>query len=492
MKLSVKNFDWLAGRPVVILNNKTAKKLNVFQGDRVCLQNSKKYYSIVDIFPKLVKEKEIGLSTEITNLLEIKQGSLIDVSSAPMSPASVLIKKKIKGKKLTEQELSTIIKEIVTNNLTEAEIAYFVAAQKMRKMTTKESINLTKAMVKQGEKLKFNSKYIADKHCIGGIAGNRTTPIVTSICAAAGLTMPKSSSRAITSAAGTADVIETIANVELSLPELKKVVEKTNACLVWGGSLGLSPSDDKIIQVERLLNLDVESQLLASIMSKKISAGSNYILIDIPYGKSAKIHSISKAKRLGRKFKKIAKAFNVKLKVSYTDGSQPIGNGIGPTLEMLDVLKVLKNDPTAPKNLKEKSLLLASNLLKLCGEKNPQKKAKELLETKIAYEKFKEIINTQNKSNDFDKRIKELKPAKYKKTIKNWETKKITKIDNKKINTLCRILGSPETIGAGVYIHKHKGKISAKQELITFYSESKQKIQEAYDYYKKEKPITLK
>ncbi|MDD2444724.1 MAG: thymidine phosphorylase [Candidatus Nanoarchaeia archaeon] len=492
MKLKVKNFDWLAGRPVVILNNKTAKKINVFQGDRVCIQNSKKFYSIVDIFPKLVNEKEIGLSTELTKLLDIKQGSLVDISPAPMSSASVLIKKKINGKTLTEKEYSTIIEEIVTNNLTEAEIAYFIAAQKMQKMTTNESISLTKAMVKQGEKLKFDSKYVADKHCIGGIAGNRTTPIVTSICAAAGLIMPKSSSRAITSAAGTADVIETLSNVEISLSELKQIVNKHNACLVWGGSLGLSPSDDKIIQVERLLNLDVESQLLASIMSKKISAGSKYILIDIPYGPGGKIHSITQAKSLGNKFKQIASAFNVKIKIAYTNGNQPIGNGIGPVLEMLDVLKVLKNEPTAPKDLKEKSLHLASDLLTLCGEKNSYKKAKEILTSGKAYEKFKNIINAQNKSNDFDKRVEELKLAPYKKTIKSWENKKIIKIDNKKINTLCRILGSPETIGSGVYLHKHLGKISAKQDLITLYSASKQKIKEAEDYYKKEKPITLK
>jgi thymidine phosphorylase len=105
-------------------------------------------------------------------------------------------------------------------------------------MSIKEIIYMIRSMVQTGSKLKFSGKKVADKHCIGGIAGNRTTPIVVAICACAGLTIPKTSSRAITSASGTADVIETISNVELSLDKIKDVVKKTGACLAWGGSLG--------------------------------------------------------------------------------------------------------------------------------------------------------------------------------------------------------------------------------------------------------------
>ena len=490
MKLKIKNFNWHAGKPVVFLNDKTAKKMNVFVDDRVAITSKSKVYAIVDIFPKLVEENEIGISHELAKILKLRTGTKVDVSASGMSDASFLIKKKIEGKTLSQEELELVISEIVHNNLTEAEIAFFTAAEKLNKMKFEETISLTKAMIKTGARLKFKGKYIADKHCIGGIAGNRTTPILVSICAAVGLTLPKTSSRAITSAAGTADVIETISNVELPLKKIMKVVNSKKACLAWGGSLGLAPSDDKIIQVERLLGLDVEPQLLASVMAKKISAGARHILIDIPYGRGAKISNIISAKKLGRKFLRIAKHFNLKMKVTYTDGSQPIGNGFGPVLEMLDIIKVFEND--GPKDLREKSIYLAAELIKLCGIKNSKNKAREALESGKAYEKFKEIINAQNGKKNFDKKIKNLKLAKLKKTIYAKKTGKIKRISNKGINSMCRILGTPETVGAGVYLHKHLEKIKKGEPLLTLYTESKIKMKDALNFMKDFKPIEIK
>lgn len=494
MKLKVKNFKWLAGRPVVILHEKTAKKMNVFQNDRVALTNSHNFYAVVDIFAKLVKENEIGLSTELTKIFKSKNGSSLDVNAAEISPASKLIKKKIDGGKLNEKELETIIDQIVKNNLTEAEIAYFISSQKMAKMTIEETVNLTKAMIKTGTKLKFaNNKKVVDKHCIGGVAGNRTTPIVVSICAAAGLISPKTSSRAITSASGTADVIETVSNVELNLKDLNRVIKKTGACLAWGGSLKLAPSDDKIIRVERLIGIDVESQLLASIMSKKISAGSKYILVDIPYGQGAKIDTKLEAKKLGKKFKQLSKHFDVKLEVVYTNGFQPVGHGIGPVLEMIDVLNILENKPDASEYLRKKSLFLASKLMNLAGIKNSKKKAQEILKSGKAYKKFREIIDAQNgNSKTFDSKVKSLKVAKFQRTIIAQKTGRIKTINNKKINHICRILGTPETISAGIYLEKHTGKVKKGEKLMTMYSENKAKLDRAYKYYKKEKVMEIK
>jgi len=492
VKLKVKNFNWLAGRPVVVLNDKSAKKMNVFVDDRVAISNSKKVYAVVDIFPKLVRTNQIGLSQELSKILKIKNGTTVEVSSSEISDASFLIKKKMNGETLNRKELNYLISEIVHNNLTEAEIAFFTAAQKLNGMKFEETINLTKAMVKTGAKLKFKGKYVADKHSIGGVAGNRTTPIVVAICAAVGLTLPKTSSRAITSASGTADVIETISNVELTLKKIKKVVQKTGACLAWGGSLGLAPSDDKIIQVERLLNLDIEPQLLASIMSKKIAAGAKYILIDIPYGKGSKIKNIKKAKNLGRKFERMGKEFKLKLKVVYTDGKQPIGNGVGPVLEMQDVLLVLQNLKETPQDLREKSLFLSTELIKLCGIKNARKKAEEALSSGKAYEKLKEIINAQNEKNNFDLKVERLVLAKCKKVIKAKRDGRITTVSNRGINSLCRVLGTPETISAGCYLHQHLGKISKGDPLLTLYTESRSKLKDALKFLKEFKPIEIK
>jgi len=495
MRLKIKNFNWLAGRPVVILNDKTAKKMNVFVGDRVAIStkpSAPKVYSVVDIFPKLVGKNTIGLSHEMTKILKLKNRAVVEVGTSELSDASFLIKKKIEGATLTQKELEYLVSEIVHNNLTEAEIAFFTASQKLNGMKFEETVALTRAMVATGAMLKFKGKYVADKHCIGGIAGNRTTPIAVAICATVGLTLPKTSSRAITSAAGTADVIETVSDVEIPLKRIEKIVQTVGACLAWGGSLGLAPSDDKIIQVERLLNLDIEPQLLASIMSKKIAAGAKYILIDIPYGKGAKVKTLDKAKSLGKKFQRIGKEFKLKLKVVYTNGSHPIGNGIGPVLEMQDVLSVLQNLKETPQDLREKSLFLATELIKLCGIKNARKKAEEALTSGKAYEKFKEIINAQNGENNFDEKVRELKLGKFKRTVKAKQSGRITTISNKGINSLCRVLGTPETISAGCYLHKQKGKIVKGEPIITLYSENRGKLRDGIKFLKEFRPIKIK
>jgi len=494
MYLKIKNLDWLAGRPVVILNSHSAKKLNVRADERVSL-NGKKIYAVVDIFNSLVKDDEIGLTEELSSVLNKKNGDQIDVSPASLHRAGIAISQKLSGKELSKQDIDEIVSEIVKNNLTESEIAYFLSAEKLIGMSTKEIIYLIESMVKSGQKLNFGNKIIADKHCIGGIAGNRTTPIVVSICAAAGLTIPKTSSRAITSASGTADVVETIARVEFSANELKRLVKKVGACLVWGGSLGLAPSDDKIIHVERIINIDVEPQLLASIMSKKISVGSNHILIDIPYGSETKIKTIHHAKKLGKKFEKIAKYFKLKLKIVYTNGEDPIGNGFGPVLEIFDVLSVLKNKPNCSKELREKSLFLASQLLELCGHKNSRKEVEDILSSGKALKKFKEIINTQNghtkNSEDFEKRVSELKLAHFKKEIFSLKSGKIVNLDNKEVNIIARILGCPENKSAGIYIYRNSGVITKGEKLMVLYSESQAKLNEAIGLIKEKNPIEI-
>ena len=354
-------------------------------------------------------------------------------------------------------------------------------------MSLNETIYLTEAMYKTGKKLSWHSSQIVDKHSIGGIPGYRTTPIVVSICAASGVIMPKTSSRAITTAAGTADVMDVICHVNLSPEELKSIVKKTNACLAWGGSLGLAPADDKLIRVERLLNLDPESQLLASILSKKLAVGSKYVLIDIPCGEGAKV-SKAEAAKLKSKFIKIAKHFELNIQVVLTKGDQPIGNGIGPILEILDILRVLKQE-NSPKDLERKALFLASKILEMTGKAKKGKglqMAKEILYSGAAYAKFNEIIDAQGRKS------KPLVPARFRKEIKATKDGRVQKIENKILNKIGRILGSPADKGAGMYIYVHKSdKVSKGDKLITFYSESEKKIKEAIAFYNQNKLIKL-
>jgi thymidine phosphorylase len=221
-------------------------------------------------------------------------------------------------------------------------------------MNTNEMVYLTKAMINAGQQIKWEQPVIFDKHCVGGLPGNRTTPIVVSIVAAAGLIIPKTSSKAITSPAGTADMMETITNVNLSVEEIKAVVNKENACLAWGGGVKISPADDLLIYVEKALDIDSEAQMIASVLSKKAAAGSTDVIIDIPYGKTAKVRSHEEALKLKYYFEVVSEAIGLRITVLITDGSQPVGRGIGPALEALDVLAILNNELDAPQDLKDR------------------------------------------------------------------------------------------------------------------------------------------
>ena len=196
------------------------------------------------------------------------------------------IRKKLIGKKLTYQEYYQIINQIVHGDIGPIITTYFAAAGFTKNFTHQELYYLTKAMVETGDKLKF-SGIVADKHSVGGVPGYRTTPVVVPIIAAAGLKMPKTSSRGITSPAGTADVMEVLTKVVFSPQKIKKMVEKVGACIVWGGTIHLAPADNELIEVGRALSFESYDKVVASVMAKKAAAGATHLVIDIPYGPQA-------------------------------------------------------------------------------------------------------------------------------------------------------------------------------------------------------------
>ncbi|RMD65748.1 AMP phosphorylase [Candidatus Pacearchaeota archaeon] len=484
MRVVYKPIKIESGSPVVFLPIEAEKKLGVREGERVLIRNKNLSARMpVNYVEKLLKRGELSLSQSAADFFKPKPGELFFVKQTSVPESSELILKKLDGKKLSKKEIYKIIEEITDNSLTEAEVAYFISAVYMHGMSFDEVANLTRAMADVGEKIQWKDKVVCDKHSIGGVAGNRTTPIVVSICAAAGLKIPKTSSRAITSAAGTADVVETIANVSLSVEQMKRVVEKTNACLAWGGSLSLSPADDKIIKIERLLNLDPEPQLLASILSKKLAAGSNHVVIDIPYGRGAKV-SFHEAKELKKKFEKLCKMLKIKVRVVLTNGSAPIGNGVGPMLEMRDVMKVLRREQP-PKDLEEKAVMLAGELLELAGKAKKgqgKKLAHDILNSKKALQKFEEIVAEQGKQ----KRRYIL--GRFKHVVRAKSPGRVAHIDNKAINHLARVLGSPFDKGAGVCLHKKvNSKVKKRDAIITLYSNSHVRLAQALELVKNKK-----
>lgn len=475
MKFKVKDMEIATGGiSIVILNQKDADLLDLHSGDRLLVHDGgKEITCTLDISEsnKAVPIGRIGLFEEVMSKLNVKSGHLVEVKVTSKPESVKHIRDKLCGKKLDFDELFHIADDITHDRLTDIEKTYFVAAGFTRGFNTEEVVNLTKAMVKTGKRIKFKGLTL-DKHCVGGVPGNRTTMIVIPIIASAGFTIPKTSSRAITSPAGTADTMECLAKVELTEKKIKSVVRKTNACIVHGGSMQLAPADDKIIDVEHPLSIDAEGQLLASVMAKKYSVSASHVLIDIPMGKSTKAPTWRKAQRLKKMFQLIGRKLGMDVKVIITDGSQPIGNGVGPLLESFDVMSVLRGELLAPKDLRNKAIMMAGILLEMTGKyRDGAKVAKEILDSGKAYKKMMEIIRAQGANNH-------VCLGQFRKRVKSGKKGKVHSIDNDVIAKLARIAGAPSDKGSGLYINKKVGDFVHKNELLyTIYTESKFKLE---------------
>ncbi len=487
MKFKVKDMDIATGGIlVVILNNGDARRLDLHSGDRILVKDhGKEVTCILDISEsrKAVPEGRIGLFEEVLDRLKVKDGSLITIGFTGKPESVKYIRDKLHGKHLSNQELYHIIDDITHDRLTVIEKTYFVAGSFTNGLSNEEIVGLAKAMVETGKKLKFG-RVTCDKHSIGGVPGNRTTMIVVPIAAAAGLTVPKTSSRAITSPAGTADTMECLAKVELTEKKIREVVKKTGACIVHGGAMNLAPADDKIIEVEHPLSIDAEGQLLASVMAKKYSVSANHVLTDIPMGKGTKAGTWKEAKHLKKMFQLIGRKLGMDVKVIITDGSQPVGNGIGPLLEAEDVMSVLRNDPRAPEDLKEKSLMMAGRLLEMAGKcrrGGGAKVAREILESGRALRKMNQIIDAQG-------RQKKLKLGEFRHPVRCQKTGRVKEIDNEVIAKAARIAGAPDDKGSGLYLEKKVDDLAMKGEVLyTVYAESDFKLGLVKEFLRKGK-----
>jgi thymidine phosphorylase len=350
-----------------------------------------------------------------------------------------------------------IVRDIAGHRYSKIELSAFVVATNRGELDREEVFFLTEAMIASGRRLDWHERLVIDKHCIGGIPGNRTTMLVVPIVAAHGMVCPKTSSRAITSPAGTADTMEVLANVELPFERLCDIVRDHRACLAWGGTADLSPADDVLISVERPLSLDSPGQMVASILSKKVAAGSSHLVLDIPIGPSAKVRSMPEAQKLRRLFEYVAQRLGLSLDVVITDGRQPIGRGIGPVLEARDVMRVLQNHPLAPQDLRQKSLRLAGRLL----ECDPDIRggdgyaiARDILDSGRALEKMRDIMQAQG-AKPFDPERPELGALTFDVTAERDGV--VTGIDNFQIARIAQLAGAPKVQGAGVDLLRKLG-----------------------------------
>lgn len=488
----VKLIDIRTEKNIVVLNMDDAEDNDIYNGYRVTLHHdSKEIVSLVDLSSEMVKKGEIGLFRNVAEALNLKDGDLLHVKHMERPASLDFIRMKLDGEGLTSKQISSIINELMNNRLSEAELSSFISAVYIRGMGEDETVALTNAIVDSGDHLDLGVGPVADKHCIGGVAGNRTTMVITPIIAASGIYMPKTSSRAITSAAGTADTMEVLADVDFNIHELKEIVTKCKGAMVWGGGTNIAAADDKLIKLRNPMSLDPRGMLLASILAKKSAVGAKYVAIDIPIGRGAKILDMPKAEALGADFIKIGKRLGMTMESLITDGAEPVGNGIGCALECKDVMGVLQGK--GPDDLRNKSTLIAGRILELVG-KVPEGQGRDMADLLLtngkAWGKMKEIIELQGGNPN----IKEddLPIGQHKHTIVAERSGKISHIDNKGINKIARSAGAPRDKGAGIYLHRLKGdKVKEGDVLFDIYAESESKLDFAIKAVEVWQPVEL-
>jgi thymidine phosphorylase len=397
----------------------------------------------------LLAPGEAGLSEAAWERLGAREGDEASIAHSPPLESLGYVRGKLYGEPLDEMAMRAIVVDIVAGRYSDVQLASFITACAARRLSEREIVALTTAMVDVGKRLAWGTQPVVDKHSIGGLPGNRTTLIVVPIVAAFGLTMPKTSSRAITSPAGTADAMETLAPVTLDAATLRRVVEREGGCIAWGGALQLSPADDIIIRVERPLDVDAEGQLIASVLSKKVAAGSSHVVVDVPVGPLAKIRTVEAAERLSTSLTLVGRAVGLDVRVVFTDGLQPVGRGVGPALEARDALAVLRRTPDAPADLRQRALLLAGHVLE-CAASVPagtgRVSAEAILADGRALRKFEAICEAQGG-------MREPPRARHCEPVLAAARGVVGAIDNRRLARVAKLAGAPTDPAAGLELH---------------------------------------
>ena len=441
---------------------------------------------LLQVESALLAENQIGLSEAAWTLLGVGEGDEVRIGHA-FPPSSLRhVRARLFGSRFSRADLDDIIRDVIAGRYTDVHLSSFLTATAAAPLDEQATISLTGAMMSAGDRLEWGEQVVVDKHCIGGLPGNRTTPIVVAIVAACGLMMPKTSSRAITSPAGTADTMETMTDVELDISRIRRVVEEEGGCIVWGGAVHLSPADDVFVRIERELDIDVEGQMIASVLSKKVAAGSSHVVIDIPVGPTAKIRDTRTADALAARMEAIGQHFGLFVSCIQTDGSQPVGRGIGPALEAYDVMAVLSNETDAPEDLRARAVRLAGLVLEMGGAAAKgvgPALALQTLRSGKAWEKFQRICEAQGG-------MRTPPRSRHQFVVEAAAGGVVSALDNRAIARVARLAGAPRSAAAGIrMLVRLDETVERGQPLLQIHAETAGELGYAHEFAERSAPL---
>ena len=493
MKLSVKLVD-IASRGI-LLHKEDAKQIGVFEGDRVKIINIKTGITTADFVTttsSLLMKGTCGIYQKTNEKIGLSDGDATEIRAAIKPLSLEYIRKKMDGQKLSQDEIATVIRDTVNDDLSACELTAFITATYINSLDIDEIEYLTRAMVETGEKISFHSSPIVDKHSIGGVPGNKISFLVVPIIAASGLLIPKTSSRAITGAGGTADLMEVLAPVAFTATEIQMMTEKVGGVIVWGGATNIAPADDRIILQEYPFKIDAIGQMIASVMAKKCAVGADVLVIDIPVGRYCKVKDVPEGRKLAGMFIEIGERLGVKVECSLTYGDAPVGRAIGPALEVKEALEVLEG-ADHPGSLIQKGVAVAGMALEMAGKaarNEGQNVALEILKSGRALAKFREIIKIQGGNPEISS--KDIPLGEYVYVVHAASDGYVISLHNKALITIARLAGAPNDHGAGLYLHAKQGtSLKAGDPIFSIYAERKWRLDQAIEEGRRLRPVIV-
>ena len=479
----------------VLLHHADAWTIGVLEGDRVRVlneANGESASALVNITSSVLPQGTVGVYQKTNRRLGLADGAAAEVRETERLASIDYIKKKMDGERLSKEEILAIVKDTVEENLSPVEMTAFVTASYMKGLDINEVEYLTRSMVETGDRIQFSTHPIVDKHSVGGVPGNKISLIVVPIIAASGLRIPKTSSRAITGAAGTADLMEVLAPVEFTSDEVKKMTEKVGGAIVWGGSTNIAPADDKFIMVEYPFRIDAIGQMIASVMAKKCAVGADLAVIDIPVGNGTKVPTVQDGRKLAGQFMEIGERLNIQVECALTYGESLVGHAIGPNLEVNEALTVLEG-AQEPGSLIQKSLALSGIALEMAGKAargQGYAVAEGLLTSGKALEKLRQIIEIQGGNPGV--RAKDIVPGEHSFVVNAPLDGYVVELHNRALITMARAAGAPHDRGAGLLIHAKKGaKVKQGEPIITIHAERSWRLQKAIEIGRQLMPVLV-
>ena len=393
------------------------------------------------------------------------------------------------------EEMYSIIKDISENKLDDIMMTYYVASSFAHPTTDEETYLTAKAMAECGVTFKYpKGEIIADKHCIGWVPGNETTMALIPLIASLGIKIPKNFSKSITSPAATGECVNVLMNINFNKEWIEELIKKVNCCLVWWGGLDLAPADDKLIKVQYPLSMQSKAKVVSSIMAKKYAMWVTHSLIDIPVGPTAKVTSLKEARDWKKRFEIVGKKLGMKMSVQITKAHEVIGNWVGATLQVREVLRILQQHPERAKDLENKIIFLAGRLIENIWlaktKRSAEALARKQLESWAAWNKMKEIIEAQGGNPDVDSETLEL--GKFTYDIVATKSGKMKVMDLHDVNAICRKLGCPVIDQAGMYIYKKLGSAIKQGDVIaTLYANDETSLKSGIERFKERSPFGI-